>query len=180
MKNKLNAWHDVSPGDNLPEIVNGIIEIPKGTRAKYELDKESGLLILDRVLYSSVYYPANYGFIPQSYCDDKDPLDILILSQIDIVPMCIVPAKVIGVMRMLDNGEADDKIIAVAAGDPSVSHINDISELPLHFISEMRSFFEDYKKLEKKTVVVEDFLDRETAIQILQDSFKMYQEKFNV
>lgn len=180
MKNKFNAWHDVSPGDNLPEIVNGIIEIPKGTRAKYELDKESGLLILDRVLYSSVYYPANYGFIPQSYCDDKDPLDILILSQIDIVPMCIVPAKVIGVMRMLDNGEADDKIIAVAAGDPSVSHINDISELPLHFISEMRSFFEDYKKLEKKTVVVEDFLDRETAIQILQDSFKMYQEKFNL
>jgi inorganic pyrophosphatase len=180
MKNKFNAWHDVSPGDNLPEIVNGIIEIPKGTRAKYELDKESGLLILERVLYSSVYYPANYGFIPQSYCDDKDPLDILILSQIDIVPMCIVPAKVIGVMRMLDNGEADDKIIAVAAGDPSVSHINDISELPLHFISEMRSFFEDYKKLEKKTVVVEDFLDRETAIQILQDSFKMYQEKFNV
>jgi inorganic pyrophosphatase len=177
-KNKFNPWHDVSPGHDLPGIVNGIIEIPKGTRAKYELDKDSGLLRLDRVLYSSVYYPANYGFIPQSYCDDKDPLDILILSQIDVVPMCIVPAKVIGVMRMLDNGEADDKIIAVAAGDPSVSHINDISELPSHFISEMRNFFEDYKKLEKKTVVVEDFLDRQTAIRILQESFKMYQEKF--
>ncbi len=116
MENKFNPWHHVSPGDDLPGIVNGIIEIPKGTRAKYELDKESGLLRLDRVLYSSVYYPANYGFIPQSYCDDKDPLDILILSQIDVVPMCIVPAKIIGVMRMLDNGEADDKIIAVAAG----------------------------------------------------------------
>ena len=178
MKNKFNPWHDVSPGDHLPEIVNGIIEIPKGTRAKYELDKESGLLLLDRVLYSSVYYPANYGFIPQTYCDDKDPLDILILSQIDVVPLCIVPAKVIGVMRMLDNGEADEKIIAVAAGDPSVSHINDISELPAHFISEMRSFFEDYKKLEKKTVVVEDFLDRETAIEILKDSFTMYKENF--
>jgi len=178
MKNKFNPWHDVSPGNSLPEIVNGIIEIPKGTRAKYELDKDSGLLRLDRVLYSSVYYPANYGFIPQSYCDDKDPLDILVLSQIDIVPMCIVPAKVIGVMRMLDNGEADDKIIAVAVGDPSISHINDISELPAHFISEMRNFFEDYKKLEHKTVVVEDFLGRETAIQILLDSFKMYKENF--
>lgn len=180
MKNNFNPWHHVSPGDNLPGVVNGIIEIPKGTRAKYELDKESGLLRLDRVLYSSVYYPANYGFIPQSYCEDKDPLDILILSQIDVVPMCIVPGKVIGVMRMLDNGEADDKIIAVAEGDPSVSHINDISELPAHFISEMRSFFEDYKKLEKKTVVVEEFLDRETAIKILQDSFKMYDDTFRI
>lgn len=171
---KLNPWHSVSPGNKLPDIVNGIIEIPKGTRAKYELDKDSGLLILDRVLYSSVYYPANYGFIPQTYCDDKDPLDILILSQIDVVPLCIVPAKIIGVMRMLDNGEADDKIIAVAAGDPSVSHINDITELPQHFISEMRNFFEDYKKLEKKTVVVEDFLDKATAIRILEESFEMY------
>jgi inorganic pyrophosphatase len=178
MAQKFNAWHDVSRGENLPNEVNGIIEIPKGTRAKYELDKDSGLLKLDRVLYSSVYYPANYGFIPKSYCDDKDPLDILILSQIDVVPMCIVPAKVIGVMRMLDNGEADDKIIAVAAGDPSVNHINDISELPAHFISEMRNFFEDYKKLENKTVVVEEFLNRETAIEILQDSFRMYEEKF--
>jgi len=171
---KFNPWHDVPASDNLNEGVNGIIEIPKGSRAKYELDKESGLLRLDRVLYSSVYYPANYGFIPQTYCDDKDPLDILILSQIEVVPMCIVPAKVIGVMRMLDNGEADDKIIAVAAGDPSVSHINDISELPSHFISEMRSFFEDYKKLENKTVVVEDFLNKEIALTILNESFLLY------
>jgi inorganic pyrophosphatase len=178
MSNNFNAWHDVSPGNKLPDIVNGIIEIPKGTRAKYELDKESGLLRLDRVLYSSVYYPANYGFIPRSYCEDKDPLDILVLSQIDVVPLCIVPSKVIGVMRMLDNGDADDKIIAVAVGDPSVSHINDISELPPHFISEMRNFFEDYKKLEKKTAVVEEFLDKKTAISIINDSFKMYKEHF--
>jgi inorganic pyrophosphatase len=176
MHNIFNPWHHVSPGDNLPEYVNAIIEIPKGTRAKYELDKESGLIILDRVLYSSVYYPANYGFIPQSYCDDKDPLDILIFSQIEVVPRCIVPAKIIGVMRMLDNNEADDKIIAVAAGDPSVSHFDDISELPSHFISEMRSFFEDYKKLEEKTVVVEEFQNKEVAMEILKDSFKMYQE----
>ena len=178
MNNSFNPWHHVSPGDDLPNIVNGIIEIPKGSRAKYELDKDSGLLRLDRVLYSSVYYPANYGFIPQSYCDDKDPLDILVFSQVDVVPLCIVPAKVIGVMRMLDNGEADDKIIAVAAGDPSVSHVNDISAMPAHFLSEMRSFFEDYKKLEKKTVVVEDFLGKDMAIQILNEAFKLYQEKF--
>lgn len=178
MKNKFNPWHDVSPGDKIPTYVNGIIEIPKGTRAKYELDKESGLLKLDRVLYSSVYYPANYGFIPKTYCDDKDPLDILILSQIDIVPMCIVEAKIIGVMRMLDNDEADDKLIAVAAGDPSVNHIEDISELPNHFISEMKNFFEDYKKLENKKVVVEDFLDRQTALEILMESIELYNKTF--
>jgi inorganic pyrophosphatase len=178
MAKKFNPWHHVSPGDMLPDIVHGIIEIPKGTRSKYELDKDSGLLRLDRVLYSSMYYPANYGFIPRSYCDDKDPLDILVLSQIDVVPLCIVPAKIIGVMRMLDNGEADDKIIAVAAGDPSVSHINDISELPPHFISELRSFFEDYKKLENKTVVVEDFLNKAMAIRILEESFILYQSTF--
>ncbi|HVD99181.1 MAG TPA: inorganic diphosphatase [Cytophagaceae bacterium] len=179
MQNKnFNPWHHVSYGENVPKVVNGIIEIPKGTRAKYELDKESGLLLLDRVLYSSVYYPANYGFIPQTYCDDKDPLDILVLSQIDVVPLCIVPAKVIGVMRMLDGGEADDKIIAVAAGDPSVNHINDISELPKHFISEMRNFFEDYKKLENKTVKVEEFENAQIAEEILQQAILDYRKMF--
>lgn len=173
-----NPWHQVHPGDNIPEYVNGIIEIPKGSRAKYELDKESGLLKLDRVLYSSVYYPANYGFIPKTYCDDKDPLDILVISQIDLVPMCLVEAKIIGVMRMLDNNEADDKLIAVAAGDPSVNHISDISELPNHFISEIRHFFEEYKRLENKTVVVEDFLDKQMAKQILEESFVLYDKTF--
>lgn len=172
-----NSWHSVEnhfKGD----IVEGIIEIPKGSRAKYELDKDSGLLRLDRVLYSSVYYPANYGFIPKTYCDDKDPLDILVISQIDIVPMCLVSAKIIGVMRMLDQGEADDKIIAVANGDPSVNHINDISELPQHFVFELRNFFEDYKKLENKSVVVEDFLDKRLAIEILQSSIELYNTTF--
>jgi inorganic pyrophosphatase len=173
-----NPWHDVSFGENAPSVVNGIIEIPKGSRAKYELDKDSGMLILDRVLFSSVYYPANYGFIPRTYCDDNDPLDILILSQIDIVPLCIVSAKVIGVMRMIDGGEADDKIIAVAEGDPSVNHINDISELPLHFISEMRNFFEDYKKLENKTVVVEEFQNKELAMEIVRKAIQDYNDKF--
>lgn len=178
MSDHKHPWHDVNRGDNIPEIVNGIIEIPKGTRAKYELDKDSGLLKLDRVLYSSVYYPANYGFIPRTYCDDKDPLDILVLSQIDIVPMCIVEAKIIGVMRMLDNNEADDKLIAVASGDPSVNHYNDISELPPHFISEMKNFFEDYKKLENKTVVVEEFFGKDLAQKILMESIDLYEKTF--
>jgi inorganic pyrophosphatase len=180
MSNSFNPWHDVSPGNQVPDYVNGIIEIPKGTRAKYELDKDSGILKMDRVLFTSVYYPANYGFIPQSYCDDKDPLDILIICQIDIVPLCIVPAKVIGVMRMLDGGEADDKIIAVAAGDPSVNHFNDISELPPHFKTEMRSFFEDYKKLENKTSVVEDFLGKGVAMEIILAAFDLYKKDIRV
>ena len=175
-----NPWHKVAIGINAPDVVNGIIEIPKNTRAKYELDKESGLLKLDRVLYSSMYYPANYGFIPQTYCDDKDPLDIVILSQIRVVPMCIVTAKVIGVMRMLDGGELDDKIIAVAENDMSVSHINDITELPTHFFKELRNFFEDYKKLENKTVEVEDFQNAAVAKEIVQKSivdYKVFIEK---
>ncbi|MEV4884218.1 inorganic diphosphatase [Chitinophaga ginsengisegetis] len=173
-----NPWHSVSPGSEVPNVVNAIIEIPKGCRAKYELDKESGLLKLDRVLYSSVYYPANYGFIPQSYCDDHDPLDILVISQIECVPMCIIDAKIIGVMQMIDGGEADDKIIAVAANDMSVNYINDITELPPHFIDEMRHFFEEYKKLEKKTVVVEEFQNKEKAKQIILQSFEDYRKIF--
>jgi len=178
MINKFNPWHHVPPYDKSPEIVNGIIEISKGTRAKYELDQDSGLLKLDRVLFSSVIYPVNYGFIPQSFCDDNDPLDILILSQIHIASLCLVPAKVIGVMKTIDNGEIDDKIIAVAAGDPSVNHFSDIKELPPHFLPELRNFFEEYKKLENKTVVVKEFSDKQTAIKILQDSFKMYSDRF--
>jgi len=178
MKKYFNPWHHVDLGEDAPEVVNGIVEIPKGNRAKYELDKDSGMLKLDRVLYSSVYYPANYGFIPKTYGDDHDPLDILVLSQIEVVPLCLVSSRIIGVMRMIDNGEADDKIIAVAAGDPSVNHYNNISELPDYLISEMRSFFEDYKKLENKEVKVEEFQDRNTAKEILQQAIEDYDAKF--
>jgi len=173
-----NPWHEVPVGPEAPHIVNGIIEIPKNTRAKYELDKESGLLKLDRVLYSSVYYPANYGFIPQTYGDDHDPLDIVVLSQIAVVPLCMLRAKVLGVMRMLDNGEGDDKIIAVAADDMSVNHLNEIEELPSHFLRELRSFFEDYKKLENKEVKVEEFQPKPVAQQILNRSIEQYKLKF--
>ncbi len=177
---KFNPWHHVSFGEEAPEFVNGIVEIPKNSRAKYELDKDSGMIMLDRVLYSSINYPANYGFIPKTYCDDGDPLDILVISQVTIVPMCLVKAKVIGVMRMLDGGEMDDKIIAVAANDMSVNHYNDISELPPHTLLELRSFFEDYKKLENKEVVVEEFQDKSTAMEVINQAVADYNEKFVV
>tara|TARA_Y100000817_G_scaffold274558_1_gene234889 strand:- start:15 stop:548 length:534 start_codon:yes stop_codon:yes gene_type:complete len=175
----MNPWHDVRIGEDAPEVVNGIIEIPKNTRAKYELDKESGMLILDRVIFSSMHYPANYGFIPKTYCEDHDPLDIVVLTQITVDPLCIVPAKVIGAMQMLDQGEKDDKIIAVATGDMSVNHINDISDLGPHFVKELQNFFEDYKKLENKTVVIEDFQNRQTAVEIVEKAMFDYNKKFN-
>lgn len=136
----MNPWHDVHFGDKAPEIVKAIIEIPKGSKGKYEIDKESGLIKLDRALFSAVHYPANYGFIPKTYADDKDPLDILVITSLELPHLCLVDAKVIGVMRMVDQGEMDDKIIAVALNDESVNYINDISELPPHTTIEMRRF----------------------------------------
>lgn len=171
-----NPWHVVNVGEDAPKIVTAIIEIPKGSKSKYELDKETGFLKLDRVLSSSMNYPYNYGFIPQTYCDDKDPLDILVLTQMKIFPMCLMRAKVIGVMRMIDGGEADDKIIAVSPDDKSVSHIENIEELPAHSLLELRAFFEDYKKLENKEVEVEKFQNKEKAWKIVSKSMQDYEE----
>ena len=174
---QFNPWHSISYGDETGDAVNGIIEISKGSRAKYEVCKESGMLTLDRVLYSSVYYPANYGFIPQTFCDDNDPLDILILSQIDILPMTMVEAKIIGVMKMIDQGEADDKLIAVATQDMSVAHYEDISELPEFFIKEIHQFFKEYKVLEQKEVVIEEIQGAEVGRQVYRQSIIDYREK---
>ncbi len=178
MNTVLHPWHGISSGEEAPSIVNAIIEISQGSRAKYEIDKASGLLKLDRVIYSSFYYPYNYGFIPQTYGGDKDPLDIIVLSSIHIQPLCIVQAKVIGVMQMIDSGDADDKIIAVAAHDKSVSHINNIEEMPQHFFDELQQFFEEYKKLENKMVKVEEFQNREKAMLIIEEAIQLYQQKF--
>lgn len=174
----LHPWHGISYGEGAPRTVTAVIEIPQGSRAKYEIDKKSGLLKLDRVIYSSFYYPQNYGFIPRTYGDDKDPLDILVLSSLPMQPLCLVEAKVIGVMQMIDSGEADDKIIAVAAHDMSVNHMNNIEELPAHFFKELRQFFEDYKKLENKAVKVEDFGDKATALNIVRDGIDLYRRTF--
>ena len=173
-----HPWHGVPPGDQAPRIVNAVIEIPQGSRAKYEIDKASGLLRLDRIIYSSFYYPCNYGFIPQTYGDDKDPLDILVITSQPVQAMCLMEAKVIGVMQMIDSGDADDKIIAVAATDPSVRHYNNIEEIPPHFFDELRHFFEEYKKLENKTVTVNEYGDKSTALKIIENSFKLYDEHF--
>lgn len=174
----ISSWHTVNPGFKVPVSVNGIVEIPKGSKAKYELDDKTGLLKLKRVLFSSVHYPANYGFIPKTWSEDNDPLDILIISSEALTPMCIVEAKVIGVMTMIDEEERDDKIIAVADNDMSVNYINDINELPPHTTIELKRFFEDYKKLEHKKIFVEQFLGKDEAYKIINKSIDIYKKKY--
>ena len=176
--NVLHPWHGASYGNKAPAYVNGLIEIPQGSRTKYEIDKETGLLKLDRVIYSSFHYPVNYGFIPQTLGHDGDPLDILVLCSQSIQSLCLVQATVIGNMQMIDSGEKDDKIIAVATKDPSVNHITSIAEMPKHFIIELRNYFEQYKVLENKQVQIEDFQDKEIAYEIINEAIAYYKEKF--
>jgi inorganic pyrophosphatase len=172
-----HPWHEVHYGDTAPETVTAVIEIPKGSRAKYEIDKASGLLKLDRVIYSSFHYPINYGFIPRTLGDDGDPLDILVLCSVNIEPLCLVTAKVIGNMQMIDTGQMDDKIIAVAANDPSVNHYKAISELPQHLLSEIKHFFEQYKHLENKKVEIDNFQTSTEAYQVINSAIALYKEK---
>lgn len=174
----LHPWHGAEPGNQVPEKVNALIEIPQGSRSKYEIDKHTGLLKLDRVIYSSFMYPVNYGFIPQSLGEDRDPLDILVICSQSIQPLCLVEATVIGNMQMIDQGQKDDKIIAVASNDPSVNHIKDIEDLPAHFFNELKHYFQEYKVLEKKIVEIDHFQSRAEAYRIIEEAMAYYQEKF--
>jgi inorganic pyrophosphatase len=171
----MHPWHDSYIDNSMAgSAFPVVIEIPKGSKNKYELDKETGLLRLDRVLYSAVHYPADYGFIPRTYCDDGDPLDALVLSQEPVYPLTIVEARAIGVMRMRDEKGIDDKIVAVSVHDPAFSHFNDKAEIPSHLLRELRRFFEDYKALEHKQVIVEDLLGPEEAVKIIREALDLY------
>ncbi len=171
----MHAWHDVPlEHERLEHAFPAVIEVPRGSKNKYELDKRTGLLRLDRVLYSAVHYPANYGFIPRTHCEDGDPLDVLVLCQEPVAPLTIVRARAIGVMRMRDEKGLDDKIIAVAIDDPAVSDYRSITQLPPHTMREIKRFFEDYKVLERKRVEVEDPLGPEAALTILRDAIERY------
>ncbi len=170
----MNPWHDVTPGSGLPSEFISIIEIPMGSSVKYELDKETGLLKLDRILYSAVYYPANYGFIPQTLAEDDDPLDVLVLCQEPVQPRTIVAARAIGLMSMIDGGKPDHKILAVAVHDPEYNSFQDASELPAHRLNMLQRFFQDYKTLEGKSVVVENFLPASAALPVIEDSLRRY------
>jgi len=178
--NYIHPWHQILPGDDAPNSVNAVIEITSGSKGKYELDKNTAMLRLDRVLSSSVVYPANYGFIPQTYCDDKDPLDILVICSVDIIPLTLVQAKPIGVINMMDGGEQDDKIIAVAKNDPIYSYMNDIEQLAPHVMKEIVQFFESYKALEKKFVVVDGIHGRERAQSILMEAIALYRREYEL
>jgi inorganic pyrophosphatase len=171
----MHPWHDVYVDDHLiGRTFPVVIEVPKGSKNKYELDKESGLLRLDRVLYSAVHYPADYGFIPRTYCDDGDPLDALVLSQEPVYPLTVVEARAIGAMRMRDEKGLDDKIIAISVQDPAFAEYTDHTQLPTHTLREIKRFFEDYKALEHKQVVVEDFMGPDDAVRILREATELY------
>lgn len=173
-----NIWHDISPKRITPEDYIAVIEIPKGSKRKYELDKETGLMMLDRILYTSTHYPANYGFIPRTYGDDEDPLDVVVICSEEIDPMTLVRCYPIGVITMKDSGKFDEKIISIPFNDPNYNTYKDISELPQHVFEEMKHFFSVYKSLEDKETVVDEIQNREKAIEIIKSSIDNYVAKF--
>jgi len=171
----MHPWHDIPTFDaSEAGVFRAVIEISKGSKVKYELDKTTGFLQVDRILYSSVIYPANYGFIPRTFCDDQDPLDVLVLNSEPVQPLTVLRARAIGAMRMDDDGKQDDKIIAVHVDDPAFAGYRELGQLPVHIERQIRRFFEDYKALENKRVVVEDFLGAEAAAGVLAAAIALY------
>lgn len=175
----MNIWHDISEERIQKDDFMSVIEISKGGSNKYELDKETGVLKLDRVLYTATHYPANYGFIPRTLADDNDPLDVLVLCQEQIIPLTLVESYPIGILNMIDNNEKDEKIIAIAKKDPFLNTYKDISELPTHIFEEIRHFFAVYKQLEDKQTVVEQILGREEAEKVIEKCLQNYKDKFS-
>jgi inorganic pyrophosphatase len=172
----LHPWHDVSPGKELPRDFQAVIEIPLGSNVKYELDKPTGMLKVDRIIHSAVYYPANYGFIPQTYAEDNDPLDVLVLCQEAVQPLALIKARAIGLMTMIDGGASDDKVIAVATNDPEFNHYVEANELPSHRLLVLKRFFQDYKQLEGKQVQVEDIRPAYAALNVIEKALASYQK----
>jgi inorganic pyrophosphatase len=173
----MHPWHDLSPGPNVPAEFDAVIEIPLGSSVKYELDKTSGIIRMDRVLYSAVIYPANYGFIPQSLAEDHDPLDVLVLCQVPVVPLTVMHARTIGLMAMIDSGTLDHKIIAVATADPEYNSYHEAGELPPHKLAMVRRFFQDYKQLEGKIVEVDEFQSASAAYPVIESALARYDKK---
>lgn len=173
----MHAWHDVKLGDDIARDFHAIIEIPKGSKVKYELDKATGLLRVDRVLHSAVHYPANYGFLPRTFCGDGDPLDVLVLGQEPVTPLCVMRARAIGVMRMSDDKGEDDKIIAIHVDDPEYAHYGEAAELPPHRLRELERFFLDYKVLENKVVNIEAMRGRADAEAVIRAAVRLYDER---
>ncbi len=174
----MNVWHDIDSSRITPHDFLAVIEIPKGGKNKYELDKKSGMLILDRILYTSTHYPANYGFIPKTLADDGDPLDVLVLCNEPINPLVLVPCYPIGVINMIDNGKNDEKIIAIPFEDPTYNSYRSIEALPQHIFSEMQHFFSVYKQLEGKNTAVNEVMGQKNAVEIIEKSIAAYNEKF--
>ncbi len=174
----MNIWHDISPKRISKDDFMAVIEIEKGSKCKYEMDKDTGLLKLDRILYTSTHYPANYGFIPRTYADDLDPLDVLLLCSEKIRPMTMVRCYPIGVMTMMDSGRSDEKIIAVPFDDPTYNSYTDISQIPQHKFEEIRHFFKVYKELEGKETVVNEIRGAEEARKVIQKAIDDYIENY--
>ncbi len=175
----MNIWHNIDEKRVTPEIFTAVIEISKGGKNKYELDKQTGMIMLDRVLYTSTHYPANYGFIPRTYADDKDPLDVLVLCQESIIPLALVECKPIGVLEMTDGESFDEKIIAVPVRDPSYNCYDSIEELPKHIFDEISNFFEVYKTLEGVKTEIKGVNNKQTAIEIIKSCIENYNKNFS-
>ena len=173
-----NIWHDISENRINPEDFIAVIEISKGSKKKYELDKETGYIILDRILYTSTHYPANYGFIPRTLGDDEDPLDVLLLCSEPLEPMSLVRAYPIGVISMMDNGRGDEKIIAIPYNDPNYNNYKNIDELPAHIFEEMKHFFTVYKNLENKETAVNEVSPRDVACDVIRKALDLYRAKY--